>query len=743
MRLERLLYFAVEVLLGIFLAGSANAQTISKTSTTTATTAATINGSLTDPSGAAVVGASITAQSLDATAKPIVTKSDGEGRFTLILAAGRYRVRIEHASFIRVEQEYTLTVGETREWDVRLRLEQMSSTVTVTATAQPMPVESSASPVTVITQQDIENRQEIWLVDMLQTGGGINIAREGPFGGITTLFLDGGNSQFTKVLIDGAPANQPGGDMDYEGIDLNNVDKIEILHGASSALYGSDALDGVVQIFTHRGTTTTPVFQIEGEGGTFNTGDGGAQLSGLLGAFDYSGSANYFSTQGQGPNNYFRNTALSGSFGYRFSETNQLRLSLRNDSNDGGQPGQTLLMAPELGNHIDQHDFFASLAWDFSTGEHWEHRLMATDSYVRQSIDDVAFGFSELDRFYRTGFGEQSTYLFPHGGISLGYNYEVENGEPGGPPHVRRNNQSGYSEVRYQFGRRVTATAGMRAEDNASFGTAVVPRTGIAYAARFGHDLWGATRLRTSYGLGIKEPTFVQSFEAGPCFPGNPNLRPERSTTVDVGVEQLLASDRLKVSVTYFHNDFHDIVSFSENLNPTMICPFGAGSFFNTDKARAFGSNAAFESKLTNWLRIVGNYTYDDTKVLAAPNAFLIDPTLEPGNRLIHRPLHSANLIFNATIRHMNWNFAGTYVGRATDSDFDSITVNGVCTGFCIRSNPSWVRWDLANSITLGHGVSTIARVENLFNRHYEDAVGYPALRLNYRLGLKYVWGRE
>ena len=525
-----------------------------------------------------------------------------------------------------------------------------------------------------------------------------------------------------------------GGDMDYEGIDVNNVDKIEIVHGASSALYGSDALDGVIQIFTHRGTTTTPVFKIEGEGGTFGTGDGGAQLSGLLGAFDYSGSATYFSTQGQGPNDYFRNTALSGSFGWKFSNTNHLRISLRNDSNDGGEPGQTLLIPPELGNHIDQHDFFASLVWDFSTGDHWEHRLMATDAYIRQSVDDVAFDFSELNRFYRTGFEEQSTYLFPHGGISLGYNYEVENGQPGAPPHVRRNNQAGYSEVRYQFGRRVTATAGARAEDNSSFGTRVVPRTGIAYTARFGHDFWGATRLRTSYGLGIKEPTFVQSFEADPCFPGNPDLRPEQSTTFNAGVEQLLASDRLKVSVTYFHNDLHNIVSFSENLNPTPTCPFGTGTFFNTDKARAFGSNASFESKVTSWLRIVGNYTYDDTKVLAAPNAFQVDPTLEPGNRLIHRPLHSANLIFNATVRRMNWNFAGTYVGRATDSDF---------LGLGITSNPSWVRWDLGTSLPLRHGLSATAKVENLFDRRYSDAVGYPALGLNYRLGLKYVWGRE
>jgi len=734
MRRSHLLCFAAEILLGILVVLSGHAQT---------RPTATIRGTLTDPSGAAVAGAAISAQPLDSTASRIRTHSDAEGRFLLELPAGRYSVAVAHPSFQKAEQEFRLAAGDALRWDVRLELERMSSTVVVTSNAEPIPAESSTSPVTVITKDDIAQRQELWLADMLQTGGGVGMAREGPFGGITTLFLDGGNSNFTKVLIDGAPANQPGGDTDYEGLDVANVDKIEIVHGASSALYGSDAMDGVVQIFTHRGNTTAPVFTVAGEGGTFRTGDGGAQLSGLLGGFDYSGSATYFSTQGQGPNDYFRNTALSGIFGYRFSQTNQIHLSLRNDSNDAGEPGQTLLLPPETGNHLGQHDFFSSLVWSFSTGDHWQHRLMATDSYIRQSIDDLAFGFSSLNRFYRTGFEAQSTYLFPHGGFSLGYNYEVENGEPGGPPHVRRNNQAGYSELRYQFGRRVTATAGARAEDNSSFGTRVVPRTGIAYTARFGRDFWGATRLRASYGLGIKEPTFIQSFEAGPCFPGNPRLSPERSSTFDAGIEQLLASDRLKLTVTYFHNDFHNIVSFSEDLNPTMTCPFGTGAFFNTDKARAFGSNAAFEAKPASWLRIVGNYTYDDTKVLAAPNAFLIDPTLEPGNRLLHRPLHSANLIFGATLKRMNWNLAGTYVGRAQDSDFDSVTLNGRCMGPCIHSNPSWVRWDLATILPLRYGLSLTARAENLFDRRYSDAVGFPALGFNYRLGLKYVWGRE
>jgi outer membrane cobalamin receptor len=729
MRLERLWAIVVGSVLGFCFAFSAHTQAQSKT-THRNSTEATISGTLTDPSGAAIAGAKIIAEPADsaASAQPFITKSGPDGRYALTVAPGRYRVRIEDPSFERAEREFTVAAGDAQSWDARLDLRKESSTVVVSALTTPTERESSPYPVTVISHEDISDRQELWLASMLMTGGGINVAREGPFGGITTMFLDGGNSNFTKVLIDGAPANQPGGDIDLEGFDLENVDKVEIVHGASSALYGSDAMTGVVEIFTHRGTTSTPIVSVFADGGTFGTGRGGVQVSGAAGKFDYSASASYFSTGGQATNDYFRNTALSGNFGYRFSDNNQLHATLRNDSNDGGSPGQTFDPTPT--NHINQHNFFASLIWELAHGPHWKYRVQGTDSYIRQSIFDTDFDFNSFNRFYRTGLDAQASYVAAHGGVTMGYAYEVENGEPGGPPHVRRNNQAGYVEGRYQPLRRVLVTAGGRVEDNASFGTKVVPRTGISYAARYGHDFWGATRLRASFGLGIKEPTFVQSFEDDPCFPGNPNLRPERSTTVDAGIEQMLASDRLKLSVTYFHNDFHDIVSSSFDPTATPTCEFGTGTFFNTDKARAFGAISGFEAKVTNWLRLAGNYTYDDTRVLVSPNAF--DPTLLPGNRLFHRPLHSANLTVNARWRRMNWMLAGTYIGRATDSDF---------FGLGITSNPSWVRWDMAATMPVRYGFWFTSRVENLFDRQYQDAVGYPALGRNFRLGMKYVWG--
>jgi vitamin B12 transporter len=720
MRVLRFLLFATASYVGILLfpPGITQAQQTS-----------TIHGTLTDPSGTTVADASIEARPLDAGGKAGRAQSDAEGKYSMAIAPGRYRVSVQHPSFTRVEQEFTLAPGEVKTWDVKLALAIMSSTVVVTAYAEASITEETPALVDVISKQDMEQRQDAWLVTVLGSSQGASFARLGPMGGITSFFLDGGNYDYTKVLIDGVPVNQPGGAVDVSNFTTDGIDKIEIVHGASSALYGSDAMTGVVQIFTHRGTTPTPELILTGEGGSFGTGRGTAQLSGLLGKFDYSGTAAYFDTNGQGPADFFRDTTLSGNFGYKFSDSDTLRLSLRNSSSDAGQPGQTALPGEaEPGQTSDLHNFSAGLVWNLQAGDHWQNQLSGYESRFQDVEYSPDFPPAYVTKYNRAGLDDQATYSFHDGSVTAGYMYEVENGSG-----VTRHNQAGYMEARYRVHKRLNAIAGVRAEDNGFFGTRVVPRLGASYALRYGKGFWGATRLRVSYGLGIKEP---EIFPPG-C---TPILDPERSTTVDAGADQYFASDRFHVSATYFHNDFRDIVSFAfGGANPN--CPAYGGSFFNTDLARAAGVNSAMEAKVTRWLRVTGNYSYDDSKVIKSPNA--TDPALVAGNRLFLRPLHSANLIANAHFLRMNWNLGGYYVGRRTDSDFDSFTVGGVCTGFCITSTPAYVRWDLSNSIDLGHGVSTLAHVENLFNNHYQDAVGYPALRLNYRVGVRYVWGGE
>ena len=223
-----------------------------------------------------------------------------------------------------------------------------------------------------------------------------------------------------------------------------------------------------------------------------------------------------------------------------------------------------------------------------------------------------------------------------------------------------------------------------------------------------------------------------QTFGTDPCFPGNPSLRPVQSRTVNAGVEQLLASDRVRISANYFENRFRDIISFAFDPTFTDACRYGQGTSFNTDLSRARGLNMSAESRLAHWLTIGANYSYDDTRVLKSPNA--LSSVQQPGNRLLRRPLHSGNITVNATFHRMNWNFAGYFSGIRTDSDF---------LGLGLTHNPGYARFDVATSYALGHGVSLFGRVANLFDKQYQEALGFPALDRDVRVGLKYTFHRE
>ncbi|MGH9795543.1 MAG: TonB-dependent receptor plug domain-containing protein, partial [Candidatus Acidiferrales bacterium] len=331
---------------------------------------ARLTGALTDPSGAAIAGARVIAvlAGADSSQEASIASTGADGRYELALAPGAYRVRAEHPSFARAEQEIALAAGETRDWSPQLTLNPLAASVIVTAQAEPLGESSVSSPSTVLTRSEIDERQEVSLAESLLATPGIAIARLGRTGSLTTLFLDGGNSNFTKVLVNGAPINEPGGSVNFSSLTLDNIEKVEVIRGASSALFGTDAMTGVVQIFTRRGDTAEPVLQLLGEGGSFETGRGSAHLSGMLGRFDYALGAGRLQTAGDGPNDFFRNTTLSGNFGWSASQTSQLRLTVRSNASDAGVPGQTSLIPVDRDHHNASRNFAAGFAWDFASG---------------------------------------------------------------------------------------------------------------------------------------------------------------------------------------------------------------------------------------------------------------------------------------------------------------------------------------------------------------------------------------
>lgn len=215
-----------------------------------------VSGTLTDVSGAGVAGVRVTAQREGTTGAQVWTAtSSTDGAYALLLPAGRYRIRFEHPSFTPREISLEVTTGQSRALPMRLDIAQVSENVVVTANTQPLEVQQTPAPVDFITRQDIDRPQLVKLSEALAGVPGGVIARTGPEGGLATFFLDGGNSNFTKFLVDGTPVNEPGGFVNLSNETLDNVDKIEIVHGAESALYGTDAVSGVVQLFSHQGAT--------------------------------------------------------------------------------------------------------------------------------------------------------------------------------------------------------------------------------------------------------------------------------------------------------------------------------------------------------------------------------------------------------------------------------------------------------------------------------------------------------
>jgi vitamin B12 transporter len=743
-----------------FLAVSISAQTQNQSSD------AHLSGTILDSSGAGIGAVNVTAQlegNLTAQLWKATTSTDGA--YSLMIPPGRYHVSFARSPFVSRELILDLATSEQRTLDQTLDLERLSSSVIVTAEAEPILADQTTAPVSVITKEEIDQRQSVALTDALQFSTGIAIGRTGPEGGSASVFLNGGNSNFTKILVDGVPINPPGSAVDFSSLTLDNIDKVEIVRGAESAIYGTDAVSGVIQLFTHRGSTRIPEFSVFGEGGDFSTGRGGAQLSGLLGKFDYSAAASYMQTDGQGPNDDFINRTLSGNFGYTFNDDNQLRLTIRNNTSDAGIPGQTVFTPPSLYQRYGQEIFSAGARWNFSTGKHWRHEISGGESYTRQSSDNPLQSFYATDpnafcpqtnptavataefcdfvgdslfHYNRANVSAQTSYVLSNFAVTAGYQYEVENAYLTSIDvnHARRNNQGGFLDFRYQPQRRLSLNFGGRAEANAYFGTRVVPRAGGSFVARYGSGFWGETLVRGFYGQGIKEPRFDQIF--GDTFGdfGNPALKPESSKTWTAGIEQKLFNDRIRLSGEYFASRFYDIVSFAECTLTNNFCNMAIpgmltdyGYFFNTDRARARGINLSGDAKVTPWLNLAGNYTYDDSRVLAAPNAF--DPTELPGNHLARRPVNSGSLTLNAAYRRFGMTVSGYFTGVRTDSDF---------LGLGLTSNPGYALFNIATHYDVGHGVTFYTRAQNLFNKQYQDALGYPALGRNVQAGVRYTF---
>lgn len=711
-----------------------------------------ISGVVLDPNRDPVPRAPV--QLLDAGgARLAETSTDSRGRFRFSnLNPGSYTLRLVLPGFEPLEQ----AVAPGADVELVLRVAPIQERVVVTATRTEVPTQQVGASVTVLSAEELRSRNVLPVSDALRVVPGASVASSGGMGTITSLFVRGGESDYNKVLLDGIPLNQPGGAFDFNNLMTESLDYIEIVRGPQSALFGSDALGSVVQIFTRRGRADTrrPRGTLGLEGGNRETWRGHAGVSGEVSDFDYSFHASRFSTANRGPENDFHNSTLSGNFGYAFSESTMVRVVLRGELGETQTPGQTAFGRPDTGADFRRSDGAAGFTLRNQLTPGWEQRVRYSFYQSRQRSRDAIvdppfvpsfagrsapFAFSDFPAAFLNNYRSHHTsyqsdwrlgstgsaagqHEFTFAFDWLGERNLLADRTPFGTVTEAQRNNFGYVFQWQGVWQRVFLTLGTRVEDNASFGTSVVPRASLAWFPRGGGERLGATKLKFNFGLGIKEPSLVESFSPSPFFRGNPDLLPERTRSFDFGVEQRFWYDRGKLEVNLFDNRFRDLIGFVT----TDFVTFD-GSFFNVGRARARGSEVILELAPAGWLRGRGSYTYLDSKVTQAGTVF--DPVFEEGRPLLRRPKHSGALEVFAQWRRLTAASTTLFVGRRADSDFSFL-------GF--TSVDGYIRWDLSGSYRTTYRVTYFATVENLLNRDHMEVLGFPALKRMFRAGARW-----
>jgi outer membrane cobalamin receptor len=525
---------------------------------------------------------------------------------------------------------------------------------------------------------------------------------------------------------------------------MAGAERLEFVRGAQSTLYGSDAMTSVVQAFSQTGTTTTPELRFGADGGNFYTAHGYVSLAGVYRWFDYNAYADQFNTEGFGPNDDYSNSLQGANLGARLNNRASLRIRVRHSNNRTGVQGEWYFdglppLPPKTNERARQNNLLGSAELTIAGPSRWQHRFTGFDySHHRLNQNDVVdpnrlSPFGEMDFVYRdtldvnrAGFEYQGDYTersWAH--TTVGYEFEDENAFSNAL-HGLRLNHAAYVQQLVQFGR-LSMIAGIRFVHNETFGNKGVPRAAFTFQALRGGQVFSGTRLRFSYATGIKEPRFEEVLPSPPFVIGSPNLKAEENRAFEAGFEQNFLGGRYALSAIYFNNQFRNQIDFQTLDFTTFV-----GQYVNINKSLAHGAELELKGKLTSRLSLNGGYTYDSTQILVAPFAF--DSFHSAGAPLIRRPKHSGSLLLNYLGNRWGANVGGSFVGRRADSDF---------FGFGIDHAPGYARVDLGGWYALNSRMTAYANIENALDKQYQEVVGYPALGIGVRAGLRFRIGGD
>ncbi len=521
-----------------------------------------LRGTVKDPLGAVVVAATV--ELLDGNSVVKKTTTDASGSYLFdVQRSAVYRVRAAASTFQpATSKSVYLTKSANAELDVTLATQTLTQQVSVTATASSTPIAQVGASVTVLTPEETY-RHSTEVQDPLRLVPGLQLAQVGEAGGTTGLSIRGGATDANKVLIDGVPANDIGGAVEFANLSTVGIDKIEVLREPNSALYGSDALAGVVNLTTARGTTALPLFTYAGDGGNFNTYHQELTAGGVYRRFDYYGAFGRFDTRNNLPNDSFHNATYTGNFGWSPNTANDLRFTVRHLTVAGGHPNAILLYGIPDNTAQKEQDTYYSGSWNNQATEKWHNQIRYGGLRLRSAFDDfVPTGIYQPDSdLYlgapvtikgANGYSVSGQAIFQYGLsyggpaypyqylaptdrdfvygqsdyridkiagktadlVALGgFRYEAERGSSGyagaTATSISRGNYSYTLQLAGDLGHRLYYNVGSGIEENGLFGLAGTPRASLAYyLVRPSAASWlSGTKLHASFGKGIKEPS--------------------------------------------------------------------------------------------------------------------------------------------------------------------------------------------------------------------------------------------
>ena len=561
----------------------------------------------------------------------------------------------------------------------------VSENVVVTATAAPEEIEDVGSAVTVVTREDIERNGWRTVQDALRSVPGATVARSGGPGSQTSVFLRGANSTHTLVLVDGVRVNSPFfPGYDFSLLSTENVERIEVVRGPFSALYGSESIGGVVQIFT-RPAGGKLSGRVVGEAGNADQRELSAFATAGTGAFGIAASARHREEDGNRDNDDWRERSASLRLEGRLGDA---RVALEGSIADGdlGLPGP--VGAETADNRYSPREERITLPATFrpaaghsaSVTLGWVRSRPSFESPFFQSRTDAQTLEARVADTFTAGIQRATAFAeWQRWKVDDSSNFGVNlDGE-----HATI--WSLGAEDRFDLGRGWIVTAGVRYDDHSRFGDVWSPRGTISWRT-------GRWKIRASGGTGFRAPSVGELFYP---FSGNPELSPERSTSGDAGVDYELSDGRASASL--FWNEYRDLIVYD----------FAAGLNFNVGRARSRGVELSWRQSIASDVLVDAGYTYLDTE------------DRDTGLDLLRRPRHSGFLgVTLAPVAGLEISPRAVFVGRRAD-------VKALSTTERIEA-PSYVRFDLHARYRIG-AFAPYVRAQNLTDRAYAEVEGFPA----------------